>query len=448
MTNVQATKIWFQGGHLLCPKNGYDGQADLLVENGKITSIFNGLGHAKQSPPEDTLVINVDGLWIGPGLVDFATHMRSPGNEEEERLTETLQSAAFGGVTTVVGLPTTHPTVETGEDVSHRLWRAEKAKASALCVVGALSKGRNGKELADIAEMAGAGAVAFSDVDTAIAHLSLFQNACKYAAGLKKMIIGGQPILGFGHDGQIAEGNISTRLGLKGIPEEAEYLAVTRDLEISRLTGARLHLGFISTARSVQAVEQAMAEGLPVSAAVSPWNLLLTEAEHLKSPFNTELKFWPPLRTEDDRNALLKAVQTGTLMIASGHRPVPPQEKEVEFSLATPGAISLPTYLAMLHDANARNALGDLGFMDILRMGALKPAETLSFQDRGHLSANTRADITIFCPKTQWTPSMHILPGSLYNTPLSNIPLTGQVQATLTPDGWAFMNPSFEKRVK
>ena len=262
------------------------------------------------------------------------------------------------------------------------------------------------------------------------------------------MIIGGQPILGFGHDGQIAEGNIATRLGLKGIPEEAEYLAVTRDLEIAKLTGARLHLGFISTARSLKAVEQAIAEGLPVSAAVSPWHLMITEAEHLKTPFNTELKFMPPLRTEQDRQALLRGVEAGTLMIASGHRPVPPQEKEVEFSLATPGAISLPTYLAMLHDANTKNQLGNLGFMDILRMGALKPAETLSLLDRGHLSTKTRADITIFCPKTQWTPSMHALPGSLYNTPLNNTPLTGQVQATLTPHGWAFMNPSFEKRIK
>ena len=119
MTSVQSTKIWFQGGHLFCPKNGYDGLADLYVENGEITSIFNGLEHPDQQPPEDALVINVDGLWIGPGLVDFATHMRSPGNEEEEKLAETLQSAAFGGITTVVGLPTTQPTVETGEGRRH-----------------------------------------------------------------------------------------------------------------------------------------------------------------------------------------------------------------------------------------------------------------------------------------------------------------------------------------
>ena len=221
-----------------------EGVADLFIENGIIQGIFNGLGYPAQQPSEDALVINVADLWLAPGLVDFATHMRSPGNEEEERLTETLQSAAFGGVTTVVGLPTTQPTVETGEDVSHRLWRADKAKAAALCVVGAISKERRGKELADMGEMAAAGAVAFSDVDTPMAQLPLFQNACRYAAGFNKMIMGGQPILGFGHDGQIAEGNIATRLGLKGIPEEAEIFSLDPGHRDSALNWCSCPFGF------------------------------------------------------------------------------------------------------------------------------------------------------------------------------------------------------------
>ena len=398
MTQLNAHKLWLKGGHVFCPKNDWNDTADLLVTDGVISAAFNGLNGVQQRPPEDARVVDVTGLWVAPGLVDFATHMRSPGNEEEERLDETLRSAAFGGVTTVLGLPTTHPTVETGEDVSHRLWRAEKAHSAALCVVGALSKDRKGQELADIAEMASAGAVAFSDVDTPTAHLSLYQNACRYAAGFNKMIIGGQPILGFGHDGQIANGSVATRLGLRGIPEEAEFLAITRDLEIARLTGAHIHLGFISAARSLKALDLALEEGLKVSAAVSPWHLTYTEQVHLEHRYDTSLKFRPPLRQESDRQALIQGVKSGKLFIASGHRPVPPQEKEVEFSLATPGAISLPTYLSLLHDATQKGMLNDLGYEDIIRMGALRPAQQIGLMDRGHLSAGARADISIFCP--------------------------------------------------
>jgi dihydroorotase len=447
MIPINASKLWLKGGHLHCPQNGWKGAADLLVTEGQISAIFNGLDQAAQKPPEDALVMDVSGLWLAPGLVDFATHMRSPGNEEEERLDETLQSAAFGGVTTVVGLPTTYPTVETGEDVSHRLWRAEKAHSVALCVVGALSKGREGHDLADIAEMAGAGAVAFSDVDTPTAHLSLFQNACRYASGFNKMIIGGQPILGFGHEGQIASGGIATRLGLKGIPEEAEYLAITRDLEIARLTGAHIHLGFISAARSLKALNHAIEEGLSVSAAVSPWHLTFTEQVHLESRYDTSLKFRPPLRQESDRQALIEGVTSGKLLIASGHRPVPPQEKEVEFSQATPGAISLPTYLSLLYDTVKKGALGNMTYEDIIKMGALRPAQQLGLTDRGHLSPGARADISLFCPQTTWRPNMKNLPGSLHNTPIEEQDLTGQIQATLTVNGWAYTHPSFEKRV-
>ncbi|MBL92018.1 MAG: hypothetical protein CMH56_09440, partial [Myxococcales bacterium] len=340
MGNRNHETIWLQQGHLICPTNNWDGPADVLVQDGQIAGIFNGLDQPKQSAPDDALVVDVADLQVMPGLVDMAVYLRSPGNEEEERLDETLMGAVAGGVTTVVGLPTTEPTVEAGEDVSHRLWRAEKANTADLCVAGALSVGREGEYLADMAEMASAGAVAFSDVDTPLRNLSWYQNACRYAAGVQTMVLGGQPIFGFGHEGVIAEGKVATRLGLKGVPEEAEVLAVTRDIEMAKLTGAQMHVGFLSCARALETFVRAREDGVAVSAAVSPWHLMLTEEIHLERPYDTSIKFWPPLRTETDRQALCHAVKAGLLVVASGHRPVPPQEKEVEFALATPGAMA------------------------------------------------------------------------------------------------------------
>ena len=448
MGNPNPDTIWLQQGHLICPTNQWDGRADILIKEGKILGVFNGLGQPSQRVPEGAELVDVTGLNVSPGLVDMAVYLRSPGNEEEERLDETLMGALAGGVTTVVGLPTTDPSVEAGEDVSHRLWRAEKANAADLCVVGALSVGREGEYLADMAEMAKAGAVAFSDVDSPLRNLSWYQNACRYAAGVQTMVFGGQPIFGFGHEGVIAEGKVATRLGLKGVPEEAEVLAVTRDIEMAKLTGAQMHLGFLSSARALDTYVRARKEGVQVSAAVSPWHLMLTEDIHLERPYDTSIKFWPPLRTESDRQALCDAVKEGLLVISSGHRPVPPQEKEVEFSLATPGAMALSRYFSLLFSHAANDTLGGLVIADLVKAASALPSATLGLSDRGHLSAGQKADVMLFCPETSWMLSDLPTHGSLNNTPNLDATGKGAVQATLAQGAWAFMTPAFEKRLR
>lgn len=448
MTAVLHDTIWLEGAHIICPETGLDEVADVFVADGKVEGVYNGKQTAERKAPEGTRAINVSGLNIFPGLVDGAVYMRSPGNEEEERLDETLQSAVSGGVTTVFGLPTTEPTVETGEDVSHRRWRAEKCNTADLMVVGALSIGRQGKALADMAEMAKAGAVAFSDVNVPLNELSCYLNACRYAAGVNTQVLGGQPIFGFGHEGVVAEGHVATRLGLKGIPEESEVLAVTRDVEMAKLTGVRMHLGFLSSKRALAIYQRARKEGLSVSAAVSPWHLMHTESVHLDRPYDTALKFSPPLRTEEDRLALCEAVGAGDLMIASAHRPVPPQEKEVEFALATPGAVALRTYFSLLFDQLRQGLLPGVTLNDLVRAASSLPASCMGVPDRGRLANGTRADLVLFCPETEWSPKTSAPQTSLNNAPELPSVCRGKVQATLTRGHWAFMDPSFEKRIR
>jgi dihydroorotase len=380
-----------RGGRVVDPRQGHDAIADVIVVDGRVSEIKSPGG----APPAGAEVVDVDGCWVLPGAIDTCAYVREPGREDDEPLSVTLASAARGGFTSVLAMPSTLPPVDGGDDVVQRLAAAAQVGGADLLVAGALSAGLEGKELAEIGEMTAAGAVAFTDAPKAVASAGLLRRAMEYTHGFDRPVIASGPCPSLSRGGLVAEGSIATRLGLAAIPEAAETTFVARSVELARLTGARVHVGPISAARSLLIVQRARAEGVGVSASTLPFHLLLDERVHVERPYDTALHLQPPLRTPTDREALLEAVRAGELMLASGHAPVGLVGKDAEMALSEPGAVSLPTCLPLLA---ATEAGGLLDAVALARASADLPAQLLALDDRGHLSPGARADICVLDP--------------------------------------------------
>lgn len=414
-----------RGGRVVCPASDVDREADLVLTGERVSA----LERPGATVPTGARVVDASGCLVLPGAIDLATHLREPGREEEETLEGTLEAAARGGFTTLLALPDTSPPVDGADDVKERLARAERIGGPSLLVAGCLTKGRAGKELAEIGEMAAAGAVAFTDAPSPVADAELLRRAMEYARGFHRPVfaVGACPSLS--GPGVVAEGAIATRLGLAGIPEAAEVSFVARHIELARLTGARVHLGPLSSARSVDLLERARGEGLPVTAEVHPWHLVLDENALLERPYDTALRLEPPLRTPADREALVGAVRRGALLVASGHAPVGPVQREVEFAAAEPGAVSLPTCLPLLLDGE--EGRGVLTPWELARAVSWGPAELLGLEDRGRLSEGARGDVVVLDPRERPIADRQLLGTQVLSSPILGATLHARVRATL-----------------
>jgi dihydroorotase len=380
-----------RGGRVVCPHRGDETIRDLCVRDGRIVDQVSA----------DTAVIDATGMLVMPGAVDIACHLRDPGHEDDETLEATLTQALEGGYTTLLAMPDTDPVIDRAAVVSDLLSRAARIGGPNLHVMGALTVGMRGTELADLGEMHAAGALCFGDVP-GTPSLGVLRRALEYANSF------GAPVFTFGphpslaDDGVIAEGAVSTRLGLTGIPVEAETAAVFARVELARLTGTRVFLGFISSDRARAIVDDAQRAGIDVFAGVQPWHLRLDERDHLVRPYDTRLLLDPPLRTAMDRLALQEAVKKSALLVATGHITLSPVEKEVEMGLATPGAPCLAVALALLLDPSS-------GFtpLTVARATAELPARVLGFVDRGHLAPGARADFSLVDPTATFVVDEH-----------------------------------------
>jgi dihydroorotase len=380
-----------RGGRVVCPQSGQESVRDLCIAGGRVV----------ESAPEGAPVVDAAGMLVMPGAIDLACHLRDPGHEEDETLETTLRLALEGGYTTLLALPDTDPVIDRAAIVSDVLSRAARIGGPHVHVMGALTVGMRGAELADLGEMHAAGAVCFGDVPQA-PSLGVLRRALEYAGSF------GAPVFAFGphpslaDGGVIAEGAVSTRLGLPGIPVEAETAAVFARTELARLTGTRVFLGFVSSDRACALVDDAQRAGTDVFAGVQPWHLRLDERDHLVRPYDTRLLLDPPLRTAMDRLALYEAVQKSALLVATGHITLSPVEKEVEMGLATPGAPCLAVALALLLDP----AFG-LTPLAVARATSELPARVLGFKDRGHLAPGARADFSLVDPNAVFVVDEH-----------------------------------------
>ena len=329
-----------KGGRVIDPAADLDRTTDLLIEDGVITAVENGARR------DGARVIDCAGRVITPGFVDLHVHFREPGHEYKEDLASGARAAAAGGFTTVCCMPNTNPPNDNRAVTDLIVRRAREASIVRVFPVGAISKGLKGESLAEMAEMKDAGIIAVSDDGMPVMNADLMRRALEYARTFGLTVVQHAEDKQLAQGGVMNEGPASTRAGLRGQPPMAESVMVARDLELVAWTGARYHVAHISTAAAVAAVRRAKAQGLPVTAEVTPHHLTLTDVACCS--YDTATKCAPPLRGEADRQAVREALADGTIdCIATDHAPHAAQEKDVEFDQAAFGMIGLETALGL-----------------------------------------------------------------------------------------------------
>lgn len=432
-------KILIKNGRVVDPASGLDLVGDLAIATGRIVSI------GQVSPDfAPARVIDASGCIVAPGLVDLAVRLREPGHEHEGMLESELAAAAAGGVTSVVCLPDTDPTLDEPGLVEMLKLRARKLSRCRLFPLGALTRGLKGENLTEMAELHEAGCVGYSQAEAPIRDTQVLQRAMQYAAtfGYTVWLRPQDAWLG---KGIAASGAVATRLGLSGVPVSAETIALHTIVELVRVTGARVHLCRISSAAGVEIVRQAKAQGLPITADVSINSLLLTDVDI--GFFNSAMRLVPPLRQGRDRDALQAALRDGTLdALVSDHNPVSEDEKMLPFGEAEPGATGLELLLSLALKGAGLDA-GEASSLDLVRLrqalGTVTsgPVKVLGdaigslSSSAGRLVQGGVADICVFDPRVHW----QVEPGALVSqgkhTPFAfdctGMALPGRVRVTL-----------------
>ena len=416
--------ILIKNGRVIDPAQNIDNKLDVATADGKIAWVGNG------APPKgDYEIIDASGLVVGPGFIDLHTHLRQPGFEDKETITTGTKAAARGGFTTVCAMPNTNPAVDNRAIVVYVKCVASSEAAIRVLPIGCISKGRKGESLADLGELAEAGVIGFSDDGSGVPTSRLLKQAMEYATALGLPIIQHCEDSSLADGGQVNEGIIATRLGLAGIPNAAEDVIVARDIALAKLTGAHLHLCHVSTKGAVGLIRQAKADGVRVTAEVTPHHLTMTEDRCLG--YDTNAKVNPPLRTQADVDALIEGLLDGTIdAIATDHAPHTYNDKCCEFALAPFGISGLETALGSLMKLVHG---GKVPLELIVKKLTSAPAGIISEKQgvTGSLKVGDPADIVIFDPDAEWAvdPSKFASKGK--NTPLAGKKLEGRVTTTI-----------------
>ena len=404
------SSILLKGAHVVDPVAGLDKVADVLVEDGKITCVCTDCTDL----PKGTEVIDLSGKVLMPGLFDMHVHLRDPGFEYREDVISGTRAAAHGGFTAVASMANTNPVIDEGAAVKYLTEKAEEYGAVKVYPMGAITVGLKGKQLAEMNDMVKAGAVAFSDDGMGIQNPQLVRRAMEYARVFDALIVAHCEDESLVDGGVVHEGLVATRLGVAGQASLSEALAVHRDIELARLTGARLHIAHVSAKESVDLIRAAKAAGdVRVSAEVTPHHLVLDE-NALDKTYNTNLKMNPPLRSPQDQAALIEGLLDGTIdAIATDHAPHAPHEKELEFELANFGTTGLETALPLIvENFIATNKMDWATMVD--RM-AHAPRRILNL-DLVTIEEGSVADITIVDPEKEVTVTADWLVGKGKNS--------------------------------
>ena len=385
-------KVLLKGGRVMNPAVDFDETADVLIENGKVAKI------AKDIPTDDADVYDVTGKLVTPGLIDLHVHFREPGQEAKEDFESGSKAAVAGGFTTVATMPNTNPVVDSAALVRSLKKRAEDVARCHVEIIGAVTKGQQGKELAELGDMVQAGAVAFSDDGHFDPTAKVLLNAYDYLHAFDKVIINHEEETSLVEDGVMNEGHRSAMLGMKGRPTVAEDIAVARDVMLAEYAGARVHVAHMSSARAVDIVRQAKKRGVRVTAEVTPQHLTMTD--DCVNLYDSSTKINPPLRTQADCVALLAGLKDGTIdAIVTDHSPHAQEEKDREYMFAPSGFPGLETSLGvMLTDLYHA---GKLDLKTIISKMTWEPAKVFKL-DAGTLNVGSAADITVIDPDKEW----------------------------------------------
>ena len=422
------TATRFFKAHLIDPSQSLDGIGYLDVIDGVVDAI--GLGTPPNSGKFDQL-IDCKKSCLSPGIVDMRVQPADPGAEHLESLSTLLAAAAGGGITALACLPDTRPVIDEASAIDSLCLRASRIGGPRLYAYGAATKGLAGHEMAELGLMAEAGAVGFTNSATSINDSLIMRRLLAYSNMLDKPFIQHCEDHALTKDAEMNEGETSTRLGLLGSPSEAEVIIIDRDLHLLRRTGARYHVAHISTRAGIEAVREAKAEGLAVTADTAPPYFLLNELAI--STYNTAFKLSPPLRSEDDRQAVIEGLVDGTIdAIASDHMPVDRDAKMQPFGPAQPGASGLDTLLALsltlVHQ-------GQISMARMIEALSLAPASILDIPG-GTLTPGSSADLILFRPDSSWIVKSANFRSNSRITPFESHPVQGIVDATYV-DGTA-----------
>jgi len=395
---------------------------DIVIgDDGRITDVAPGIDPGRRR------VLDASGCVVCPGLVDLHTHLREPGREEAETVETGARAAAMGGYTAVLAMPNTEPAIDSAAVVRQVL----DAGAKAVCdvhVAGAITVGRDGNALAPMAEMAELGVRIFTDDGCGVQNDRLMRRALEYAGGLGLTLAQHCEVEALSEGGHMHEGEWSSRLGVPGIPAEAEELMVFRDIALAKLTGTRVHFQHLSTAGSVDLVRAAKAKGLPVTAEATPHHFTLTHAE--VASYDPVFKVNPPLRTDDDVAAVRQGLLDGTIdAIATDHAPHAQEAKEHPFDQAPCGMLGLETALGLA--LTELQAFG-ISLSDIVALVTWRPAAIAGLEHHGRpIVAGSVANLCVFDPTERWVVDPARSASRSRNTPYAGRALTGRVRHTI-----------------
>lgn len=414
-------KLLIKNGRIVDPSQGIDDTLDLLVEDGAVAKI------GEKITAKDAEMLDCVGQVVCPGFIDLHVHLREPGYEYKETIATGAAAAVAGGFTAVACMPNTKPPCDNEAVVKFILKRASEAGFARVLPVGCVTKGREGKELAEMGFMAQAGAAAFSDDGACVFSSAVMRKALEYSQALDKPLLQHAEDPGLFAGGQVHEGLTATRLGLKGIPSLCESSVVNRDIGLVAQVGGCYHVQHVSSAETLAHVARAKEKGLPVTCEVTPHHLLLTE--EAVGAYDTAAKVNPPLRTEADRKALLEGVRTGAIdCIATDHAPHHRDEKDIEFGLAAFGVVGLETAVPALLDALVKTKWIPLSrFVEVF---STAPARILGLP-LGTLKPGAPADLTVLSLKNPTAVQPDQFRSLGRNTPFAGRRFQGRVERTI-----------------
>lgn len=388
----KANNVLLTGGEILDLQTGKKLKADVVITRGKIDKIGK-----EESASFSGEVRDISGHVVVPGLIDMHVHLREPGREDEETVETGCAAAMAGGFTAVCSMPNTEPVCDNQEVVRFLKRRSEELLVD-VYPIAAITKKRGGKEITEMAELAAAGAVAFSDDGSAVQNAAVMRHALEYAGMHQKPIIDHCEEESLSAGGQMHEGRISTRLGMAGIPDISEEIMISRDISLAAYTGSAIHIAHISTARGVEQVRRAKEAGIPVTCEVTPHHIALTDEALVH--FNTNYKMSPPLRTNQDVQALLTALKEGVIdVFASDHAPHSIEEKDVEFAAAPNGILGLQTMVGIVISKVVQ--AGYLTLAEALAKMVIAPRKILHLPIP-QIKEGEIANLTILHPDRNW----------------------------------------------
>lgn len=413
--------IQISGGRVIDPSQGIDRITDVWLSRGRVMAV------GEEGFVEPEVVIDARGMIVCPGLIDCHVHLREPGNEEDETIETGAASALAGGVTTVACMPNTLPPLDSRDAAEFIVLQAKRARKANVYPVGCVSKGRRGEELAELGQLVDGGAVAFTDDGAPVSNPALMRQALQYARMFDRVVMQHCQVMELTAGGVMNEGFESMRLGLKGMPAAAEDIMVARDIRLAEITGGRLHIQHISTARAVELVREGKRRGVRVTAEACPHHFTLTD-ECLRG-FDANFKMNPPLRTQSDVEAVIEGLIDGTIdTLATDHAPHAPEKKLRELDQAPFGIVGLETLIPIC--VKGLIEPGHQTWNDVIQKLTVAPASVLNIP-KGTLKAGADADVTIIDPEMVWTIDPARFASKSRNTPYAGWQVRGRAHTVI-----------------